>query len=319
MNNNISFIVPAYNAEKYLEDCICSILKILLPDDEILIINDGSSDNTLEIANSLALKNAQITIINQENRGVSVARNRGILEAKKDYIMFVDADDLLSDSFKYIERAFDGADIVYYAKELENNVNKDELLLNLACIRAPHIAGPFSKVFNRSFLIDNSIKFPDSVINGEDMLFNITALLLAEKYRIIKKSYYNYRIVKGTATKRFDREIIESDKRFHEVMDQICGKYDKHHKKTLGHIKETSRSYAIITILSRISYIEHYKEARPFFEFLEDNPYGTALTKPQSLKQKMIFRLCRKKRYFALYILFRLKRKTNKKEYFKEI
>ena len=91
----ISVIVPVYNAEKYIRETIHSILNQDFADFEILLINDGSKDKSLEICNELALKYPQIRVFDQKNSGVSAARNKGLLEARGEYIAFADADDLL--------------------------------------------------------------------------------------------------------------------------------------------------------------------------------------------------------------------------------
>ena len=90
----ISAILPAYNVEKYLEECVNSILGQDI-ETEIIIINDGSTDNTLSVANSLAEKHSNILVLTQENSGQSVARNRGIEIAKGEYLLLLDSDDFL--------------------------------------------------------------------------------------------------------------------------------------------------------------------------------------------------------------------------------
>ena len=91
----ISIIVPIYNTEQYLQECIDSLLKQTYPRIEIVLVNDGSSDQSLEISIRNAKQNRNIKIINQKNKGVSAARNRGILESQGDYLTFVDSDDVL--------------------------------------------------------------------------------------------------------------------------------------------------------------------------------------------------------------------------------
>ena len=94
MNNQlVSIIIPVYNAEKYLEESIQSAINQTWPDKEIIIIDDGSTDQSLNIANSYA--NNNIKVFTQPNKGASAARNRGLQEAKGDYIQFLDADDFL--------------------------------------------------------------------------------------------------------------------------------------------------------------------------------------------------------------------------------
>ena len=90
-----SIIIPAYNAEKYIELCLDSISKQSFNDYELIIINDGSTDHTFNICNRFALNKKQIHLINKENAGVSVARNVGLQQAEGEYVLFVDADDIL--------------------------------------------------------------------------------------------------------------------------------------------------------------------------------------------------------------------------------
>jgi glycosyltransferase involved in cell wall biosynthesis len=90
-----SIIIPAYNASKHIENAINSVVKQPFFDYEIIIVNDGSKDNTLEIVNKLASKYMNIRVIAQSNSGASIARNNGIRHAKGDYIFFMDADDVI--------------------------------------------------------------------------------------------------------------------------------------------------------------------------------------------------------------------------------
>ena len=93
----LSIIIPAYNAGKYLERCVSSCEEQSVPQDEfeIIVVNDGSKDNTLEVAESLADKYSNLRIFSKENGGSSSARNMGLDHAKGDYITFVDSDDYL--------------------------------------------------------------------------------------------------------------------------------------------------------------------------------------------------------------------------------
>ena len=89
----ISVVVPVYNCEKYIERAIESVIKQTYDNWELIIVNDGSKDSSLQIAQKFAGKDARIKVIDRENRGVSVARNIGIDEASGDLLMFLDADD----------------------------------------------------------------------------------------------------------------------------------------------------------------------------------------------------------------------------------
>ena len=99
MNDLITVMIPAYNAQKYIGRCIESLLKQTYQEIEVLIVNDGSKDNTRSICEEYAGKDARIRLINQSNGGEGAARNRGLVEARGVYLCFVDADDYVKDDF----------------------------------------------------------------------------------------------------------------------------------------------------------------------------------------------------------------------------
>ena len=100
----VSIIVPIYNSEKYLNDCLKSIQKQTYHNIEILLIDDGSQDNSLVICEEVGVLDDRIKIYHQENQGVSAARNRGIELAKGKYILFIDSDDMIIDNM--VEQMF---------------------------------------------------------------------------------------------------------------------------------------------------------------------------------------------------------------------
>ena len=110
----ISIIVPVYNVEEYLEECIESIRQQTFTDFEVILVNDGSTDYSKEICEEYCRKDSRFRLINQENQGQSIARNRGIAESTGEFIVFIDSDDivkfdLLTQLKKYMS---DGIDIV---------------------------------------------------------------------------------------------------------------------------------------------------------------------------------------------------------------
>lgn len=128
----ISIIVPAYNVEKYISKCIESILNQTYEDFEVLLINDGSTDNTLNICNEYAKKDSRIRVINKENGGLSSARNKGIDFAKGDWISFIDSDDYIHQcmyEILYRNIIFYDADISMcnYKKVYNENINLENV------------------------------------------------------------------------------------------------------------------------------------------------------------------------------------------------
>lgn len=119
----ISIIVPVYNAEKYLNRCISSLLNQTYYNLEIILVNDGSTDNSKKICKNAAKNDSRIKLINSVNEGVSLARNKGLKEANGDYISFVDSDDYVEPD--YVEKMLltlksKKVDIVYCSAVVEN-------------------------------------------------------------------------------------------------------------------------------------------------------------------------------------------------------
>ena len=122
----ISVIVPVFNAEKYIENCILSILNQTYPHFELILIDDGSTDRSMSICQQFENKDQRIKVLHQSNQGVSSARNLGLLSARGDYITFVDADDTLEK--EALETALDflvekNADLVVYSWRIVNTIN----------------------------------------------------------------------------------------------------------------------------------------------------------------------------------------------------
>ena len=110
----ISIIVPVYNSEKYIDKCLDSILNQTYKDLEIVLVNDGSNDQSLKILEKYALRDTRIKVVNQENKGVAAARNTGLDNATGEYILYVDSDDWIENNM--VERMVElsaNADIVF--------------------------------------------------------------------------------------------------------------------------------------------------------------------------------------------------------------
>ena len=184
----ISVIVPAYKVEEYLEHCIESITKQSYQNIEIIIINDGSPDNSGKIADNLALIDSRIKVIHTENKGVSAARNLGIDVSNGKYIAFVDSDDHLEPDFvAYMLRLTEktgapfvmSTDCFKYAND--SQVEDDSFALYSPEKAASELLYPridigcWNKLFLKSFLLENDIKFPVAFHMGEGLNFIVNA------------------------------------------------------------------------------------------------------------------------------------------------
>lgn len=205
-----SVIVPVYNAEKYLKQCIESI-RCDSDDFELILIDDGSTDSSFEICDSFSKKEAYIHTYHIKNGGAAAARNLGLSKAKGDYVVFVDADDSLSEGFfenliPYLKKysydlIFFDADRVYESGLIKpmgqglcsdkiNGRTREEVMAHLAeCNKFP--ASPWGKIVSRKLLVEKNISFIEGKVN-EDVDWFIRVLLSSENFGFFKGGKYLY-------------------------------------------------------------------------------------------------------------------------------
>lgn len=203
----VSVIIPVYNVEKYLEKCLGSLINQSLTDIEFICINDGSTDNSLEILDRYAAKDKRFTVISQENRGQGVARNKGLEVAKGEYIGFVDPDDWVEPNM--FETLYNKAkelelDIIEcnYIDEYEDNrpasnwqtrlkTNKIFNRHNNKAYLFTHPIATWNKLFRTELIRKNNIKFSNGKC-GEDHCFTIPARLFAKRALHCNNYLYHY-------------------------------------------------------------------------------------------------------------------------------
>ena len=202
----ISVIVPIYNSEKSLPRCLKSIMSQSFKNLEIILVNDGSQDASLEICEKFRQKDNRIIIINKKNSGVSAARNSGLKIATGEFIQFVDADDFIN--FNMIECMFknineNNADIVICGynkissnkviKKSPNNFNTDSLIGFRDCFinlyKNAFLNAPWNKLYCRKKI---KTFFDESLSIGEDLLFNLSYISNCDKISVINQNLYNY-------------------------------------------------------------------------------------------------------------------------------
>lgn len=208
----LSVIIPAYNIEQYIYNCLKSLQNQDLKEIEIIVVNDGSTDNTAEIVKIFSKYDSRIKLVNQENKRVGYARNNGLKEAKSDYIIFVDGDDEFEEnSLNTIYETIikQNTDIVlfgaynfkngkcksgsYSIKKIPNRLK--EKILTPKVIQKNFFKFPvlcMCKIYNKNFLNQNNIKF-SQVRSGEDQIYYINTFLSAKSLFIINKNFYKYR------------------------------------------------------------------------------------------------------------------------------
>lgn len=206
MNNKISVIVPIYNAEKFLEKCLDSIVKQTYKNLEIILINDGSTDSSKNICIDYKRRDSRIVYIDNNNNGVSYSRNDGIKISTGKYITFIDADDYVSLTFiedMIIEAQNDKYDLIISAyKEVYNNKINEEKIKNYSCLKddlrndyyklLKFLKTPWGKLYKADIIKQHKIMFPEGFITSEDQIFNFKYFMYVKKYKFINRCNYFY-------------------------------------------------------------------------------------------------------------------------------
>ena len=199
----ISVIVPVYNVEKYLEECLDSIKNQTFNDIEVILVNDGSTDNSQEICERYCSQDPRFHLINQENKGQSIARNIGVAESRGELIVFIDSDDIVKIDLleKLINYISDGIDIVecektediQYLNEKRKDIQVKEFDSNEALYKCFNHAvswSPVAKLYRREIV--EKIPFLENLIY-EDLYTGIVSLKYINKMRKIDYIGYYYR------------------------------------------------------------------------------------------------------------------------------
>ena len=240
----ISIIVPVYNAEKYLDRCIQSILAQTYTDFELLLVNDGSTDSSGVICDKYAGQDSRIRVFHKENGGVSSARNWGLNNAEGEYVMFVDSDDYMKFDmcdimYKTItqkqsdivicgtEESGGGfwrpnADIDYTRQTFSNNFS--------SLLQTELLSPPWNKIFKRDKI---KTRFREDISFGEDLIFNLQYLALCETLSFIENApYFHEKDNDSSIVVRFQRNRLHDIEKVWCVIDEfITNATMKSHQK----------------------------------------------------------------------------------------
>lgn len=249
----ISVIIPVYNVENYLAECIESVCNNDYNDLEIILVNDGSTDSSDSICDRYAGIDSRIKVIHKSNSGVSSARNSGIDVASGDYIAFLDGDDLvksniyrkLLDALQYnnvdiaICRFSDyvcGTEIVHtepiptgclYGQDVWNNLVLDMLGTPLDKAKCAPIMGSICRgLYRKCIILANNIRFKNIKI-AEDMLFHLEYLCCCKSAVVLSESLYMYRYNSQSVTHDYKHNLFETMQRQFSIVQDVLKSYGK--------------------------------------------------------------------------------------------
>lgn len=231
----VSIILVVYNGEKYLSECISSILAQSYKNIELIIIDDGSTDKSFEIINHFAQKDTRIRCLKKENEGVSASRNLGLTMAKGEFFSLCDQDDILAKN--YIEYFLQlikkyNCDIAYTPSaykfkdkiNLHSNIKESEYVKDgkFAAIDMLYhniVIAPWNKLIKTSLIRDNNISFVKGIFNGEGFAFSIACFMASKRVVKGEKYVYYYRVGDPTSgASRFRISSINSMLRAQEII-----------------------------------------------------------------------------------------------------
>lgn len=218
----VSVTIPVHNAERYLAQCLDSVLAQTLTDIEVIVVDDASTDSSPQILARYAADDPRLRVITrQQNQGVSAARNIGMDASDGRFIAFVDADDYLDPTmFDELYRAAEllGVDVVSCGIEvvdsygqhiatadfpLDADVRHEPTAMKVALHRAfetKMLWYPFRSLYSRTLLDEHQVRFDGGIRKGEDSLFNLQVLFFADGFGCIREAPYHYRKHSGSAT-----------------------------------------------------------------------------------------------------------------------
>lgn len=298
----VSIIIPAYNVGKYIEKCLTSILEQTYSNIEVIAVNDGSTDDTATLIDNISQNDSRVRVLHIKNSGVSAARNRGIEISTGDYVVFVDADDYLAHD--YIEYMLDlikntGSDFCLskccYTRRYEEQTEREtieklEPADATALLLSPAvIVGCWNKIFKRSFLIENNIRFSTALFYGEGLSFITTASQLSNTVGVGNRKVYYYRRNNETsATTKFNIDkLYNGEKALGIIGNKLMIKTPKVNTMLNLHLC-MFRLGAVVKIKSNKLEKEYSTDYKRWKSYMRKNAFKLFFNKEVSIYRKLL-------------------------------
>lgn len=323
----LSIIIPVYNVEKYIEQCVYSFCNSNIQDFEIILIDDGSKDLSYEICKDISQRDDRIKLYHIANSGASVARNYGIEKATGNYIFFCDSDDYI-DSKKLEEVVeilkHNDSDLFVFSKYneginstlfIEDEIsirkgyteNLDEIYKYTYKIR---LSAPWKKIFKRDIINKYNIKFEEKQLLHEDLKFLLIYLQYTNNAYIIKMNIYNHRYTENSLSKKNDAKMFFDSYSTYIKMEELL----EHKKIKFDFINTAKIRYleiimGIIARMKRCGYKNRYiisEIKKSKIDYIFKN---IKINKIKELIQLVIFKF----RWFDIYMLIYNTKKREKK------
>ena len=337
----VSIIIPVYNAEKTLKKTMDSVFNQTDPEFEIILVDDGSSDSSGTLCDGYSKSDSRVKVKHIENSGVSRARNEGIKVASGNYIMFLDADDviepnLLEDNYRIIKE--NAPDVIIFGfryvlpDRIKNNeIDQTGIFLGddkrffderlEVVVEREMMNAPWNKIIRRELILENGLQFDERFSILEDALFSVSVCAVAKTICVNSKIYHNYYIWDtGSLRTKWSDNRFEAIKELYNIEIKYCGKYKDH----TSQMRCFDRSFcnAVFSYMQLISVNKDLSRSQKkayLKEVCSDNTVRRTLLKNASginfdRNKKIICLFVRMKMTTMIRWLYTLKNKTRRTE-----
>ena len=301
-----SIIVPVYNTSKYLNRCIDSILSQTYDQFELLLIDDGSTDNSFRLCVDYCKIDKRIRVYKKSNGGVSSARNLGLQMAKGENIIFIDSDDYVEPTLLETVSSFN-EDLIVYNSELngcqmiiQKNLDKDFFSGDL---KDKILYFPVNKVFSSKIIKDNKLEFEESIKIGEDMLFCYDYLRCSNSIRFLDEKLYHYVVRNDSSMNNSNKDYLQF---YISTFQAVKSRIGNNIPILSFFALKISSIILVRNYLKQMSY-KRFKGYMLFFEKTDIRRYLILCKKNRTLSKKTLIFLIKHKLYWFLHKAIKIK------------
>lgn len=318
----VNIIVPVYNVEKYLSACLDSIVNQTYKHLHIILIDDGSTDNSGHICDEYANKDNRIEVIHTKNQGVSSARNLGIDKAYGEYVSFIDSDDTVQSNYieelvSHTKSEFDYDLIMCNFKLIFSNITIDKSYSNENIFSGEFtydyqylysiMSYPCGKLYKLQIIKENKINFPTDFTDAEDQMFNFKYCRYVKKYYLVNKPLYNYLQRDNSASKKASLKSfkcnlmkLSCELEFYKLMN-----IENYHELITNSCLSIAKKYVVLEDghNSFFDYRRRIKDARKIIqkELNQVQIYHIS-------KRDIAIMLLKNNMYFSLWLYYRIRK-----------